>query len=99
MDIQKPKPRLGWRIVAIVGAIYALFVAAQDIDWLVNFAGLVEHGDFGVDGVPAPEIARGMGRVIAVQPGSSAAAAGIRAGDGIRTPERWKLRRVPAVGD
>ena len=98
MDIQRPKARLGWRIAAVVGALYALFVAAQDIDWLASFAGLTEHGDYGVNLEPASEL--GLARIIGVTPGLPFAAAGIVAGDMVRLREPlWKSRRVAEVGE
>ncbi|HEY2358892.1 MAG TPA: GAF domain-containing protein [Phenylobacterium sp.] len=98
MDIQRPKARLGWRIAAVVGALYALFVAAQDVDWLASFAGLTEHGDYGTNLEPTPEL--GLARIIGVTPGLPFAAAGIVAGDMVRLREPlWKSRRVVEVGE
>ena len=86
MDIDRPKAGRGWRIAAVVGALYALFVAAQDLDWLASFAGLTEHGDYGVSLEPKPET-RARPRSLAPRPGSTFAAAGICvAGDMVRAP-------------
>lgn len=97
MDIHKPKAGRGWRIAAVVGALYALFVAAQDVDWLASLAGLTEHGDYGTHLEPTAE--PGLARIIDVTPGLPLAAAGIVAGDMVRLREPlWKSRRVPEVG-
>ena len=98
MDIHRPKARLGWQIAAVVGALYALFVAAQDIDWLASLAGLTEHGDYGVN--LEPTVQPGLARIGGVTPGMPFAAAGIVAGDMVRLREPlWKFRRVLQVGE
>ena len=99
MDIYKPKAGRGWRIAAVVGALYAVFVAAQDVDWLASLAGLTEHGDWGAKLGPTAEPAPGLARVIDVTPGLPYAAAGIVAGDMVRNREPlWKFSRVADVG-
>ncbi len=92
------RPRLGWRIAAVLGAILALYVFAQDVDWLLNYAGLTEHGDFGVLVQPTPEKAPGTGIARVVQPGSPADAAGIVPGDRVQA-DPWRTVGQPSPGD
>jgi hypothetical protein len=91
------QPRLGWRIAAIVGAVFAVFALFQDLDWLAGYAGLTTHGDYGFTFSQVPG-SPNTARVTAVVPGSPAAVAGLAPGDIGTLLSTPGLPGPPAIG-
>ena len=80
-------------------AVYALFVIAQDLDWVASEARLTQHGSYGMNAVPVLEFGPRTGRVVSIEPGGPGARAGIAVGDLGQVKQVVLKRSIPAVGD
>jgi hypothetical protein len=73
-----------WRVAAILGAVFALLIIAQDVDWLASAAGLTQHGTYGFGIAPVTDQPAPVGEVNSVDAGGPAARAGLKIGDRVR---------------